>query len=90
MPQRGGLGPGVFLHLGGSGEQNCLAPSQRSEVGWEREGAEKPLYHPSFFERHRKSARQETGIWRGGGCAVRVQRGLGFHLPQSLAQEGLS
>lgn len=60
MLRRGG-----FLQTGACGKQNCLAPGQGDEVGWEREGAGK-LYHPSFFELRRKSARQEAGIGRGG------------------------
>lgn len=65
MSQAGGWGLEYFYKLKAS-ENKPLGPQPVSLSRLGEGGSRKALYHPSFFELHRKSARQETGIWREG------------------------
>lgn len=59
-----------YFYIWEAVENKTVGPSQLNSVSWEREGAGKLLYHPSFFEVHHKSVRQEMGIRRGGEGAA--------------------
>ena len=74
MSQAGGWSLEYFYKLKAA-ENKPLGPQPVSLSRLGEGGNRKALYHPSFFELHRKSARPETGIWRGwgeGGQPVRL------------------